>query len=155
MALYRIHAALHSETRTGDCWIPETFNNYNLIRVKNNANNRSVIVSYRHIEDNFRTKYNESGTRRIPLRDNSIVLDDYYRQRLGVNTREEVDLDITPRKRSDFRASMRYLRQHANDVVRISFWLGFVAVIMGILPTFKYGYELVECAIECIKSLTN
>lgn len=144
MALYRIHAALHSEARTGDCWIPENFPGCNLIRVKNNANNRSVIVSYRQIEDNFRTKYNEPNTHRIPLRGNSIVLDDYYRKRLEVNTREDVDLEISPTWRFNICASLRYLRQHANDVVRITYWLGFIAVLMGILPTIKYGGEYLE-----------
>ena len=152
MAIVVFHATLHSEIRTGDCWINDNLN-CRLIQLTNVTNGKSVIVAYRHIDDNYRNHYNIPGSGRIFLTNQSIVLDDYYRNILGVITQQAIDIDITPITRNNFRASMRYLRQHANDVVRITYLLGLVAVIMGILPTIKYGKEFIEWIIEMIKRI--
>lgn len=150
MALLIFHATLHSEIRTGDCWINDNLN-CRLIRITNTANRRSVVVAYRHIDPNYRNHYNVQGSGRFPLTNQSVVLDDYYRQRLGVRTQQEVDIDIIPIGRHNLWANMGYLRHHANDVVRITYLLGMVAVVMGIMPTIKYGKEFVEWVIEHFK----
>lgn len=152
MALVTFHATLHSEIRTGDCWINDTLT-CRLIRLRNVSNGNSVVVAYRHIDANYINHYNVQGSGRIFLTNQSIVLDDYYRNILGVTTQQTVDIDIIPIGRYGFLANMEYLKHHANDVVRISFWLGFIAVIMGILPTIKYGGEYLEKLWECISKL--
>ena len=52
MESYKIHAALNSESRSGDVWTYKKLNS-RLIKIKNNATGKSIIVTNRQIEKNF------------------------------------------------------------------------------------------------------
>lgn len=128
MANYTIHTTVHEYARTGDAW------NYvklrsRLIKIHNPVARKSVIVTNRRIDKYFEKKcpfyINEN--------ENSLLLDEYYRNRLYVATGEQVELNIRPCK-SIF-GHLRYLRQHPNDVVRITYWLAIFSILLGLLLT--------------------
>lgn len=129
---YKIYAALHSESRTGSVWNNEKLKN-RLIKIINLENNKSIIVSNRKIDSNFEKKYNKGG--RIPLIETAIVIDEFYRNKLGIYSTQEIKLlTINPVAKWQIWYNLRYLYEHPDDVVRITFWLAIISIGLSIGP---------------------
>jgi ABC-type lipoprotein release transport system permease subunit len=145
---YKIHSALHSETRSGDCWTYDYFNS-RLLSILNVNNNKEIIVSNRYIDKNFEFIYNNKPRNNLSKLENSLVLDSYYRKKLLINNNETVDLTITSVKSIRIDKQLKYLYQHPNDSIRISFWLAFIAIIITIIPF------IVELICTCMSISSN
>lgn len=129
---YKIYASLFSESRTGRAWNKEKFSS-NLIKITSNENNKSIIVSNRKIDTNFERKYNKDG--RIHLIESALVIDEFYRNKLGiVSTQEFKMLTIKPVGKWQIWHNLRYLYEHPDDVVRITFWLAMISIGLSICP---------------------
>jgi hypothetical protein len=130
--MYKIYAALHSESRTGKVWNNEKLNN-RLIKIINVENNKSVIVSNRRIDSNFEKKYNDNP--RFTLEESALVIDEFYRNKLGVFSTQEIKvLTINPVAKWQICDNLRYLYEHPDDVVRITFWLAIISIGLSIGP---------------------
>lgn len=129
MKKYKVFATLHSESRTGRVWNGEGYTN-RLIKIKHKSS--SVVVSNRRIDENFEKIYN--GEKRYPLTHNAIVIDEHYRIKLGnLDTQNEYDFEIKPVKCYDICSNLKYLNQHPDDVVRITYYFTWFAIILGVI----------------------
>jgi hypothetical protein len=132
MKEYKIYASLFSESRTGRVWNNEKLNN-RLIKIINVENNKSVIVSNRRIDSNFEKKYNQKP--RFNLEESSLVMDEFYRNKLGIFSTQEIKLlTISPVAKWQIWYNLRYLYEHPDDVVRITFWLAIISIGLSIGP---------------------
>lgn len=138
--MYKIYAALHSESRTGKVWNNEKLNN-RLIKIINLENKKSIIVSNRRIDFNFEKKYNQKP--RFTLEESSLVMDEFYRNKLGIFSTQEVKfLIINPVAKWQICDNLRYLYEHPDDVVRITFWLAIISIGLSIgLLIFDFIFD--------------
>lgn len=132
MKKYKVFAALHSEARTGCVWNGEGYKN-RLIKVKYQS--KTIVVSNRRIDENYKKEYND-GTR-YSLTSNAIVIDEYYRIRLGnIETQNEYCFETNPVKCCDVYSNLKYLNQHPDDVVRITYYFTLVGFVTSIISIF-------------------
>jgi len=131
MKEYKIYASLFSESRTGRVWNTEKFSS-NLIKITSNENGKSIIVSNRKIDLNFEKNYNRNG--RITLTNSALVIDEFYRNKLGIFSTQEIRLlTINPVAKWQIWYNLRYLYEHPDDVVRITFWLATISIGLSII----------------------
>lgn len=128
---YKVFATLHSEAKTACVWNREGHKN-RLIKIKYNS--RSTVVSNRRIDKNFEKIYNQRTT--YTLTDNAIIIDEYYRIKLGnLDTQKEYSFEIEPVKYCDIYSNLKYLNQHPDDVVRITYYFTWFGIASGIINT--------------------
>src|SRR5690554_8209052 len=132
MKKYKVFATLHSKARTGRAWNGEGYKN-RLIKIKYQST--TIVVSNRRIDKNFVKEYND-GTR-YSLTSNAIVIDEYYRIKLGnIETQKEYCFEISPVKSCDVYSNLKYLNQHPDDVVRITYYFTLVGFATSIISIF-------------------
>lgn len=137
---YKIYATLHSEVKKGTVWTYKEFDDISLIKITNTDNKKSIIVAYRFIDNNFEKKYNESKSKEEYKINNTkqpqpIIIDDYYRKKLGdLTTQKYYSFKIEPVKSYWYR--LRYLREHSDEVVRITYWLAQLSIIISFFSYF-------------------
>ena len=91
------------------------------------------------IDENFRSAYNnedcsaKKGRHEIKPDQAVIVLNEWYRDKLGVKPGEEVDLGITYPCKLNFWANFWACAYHPQVVVRIAAWLALISIVLGIL----------------------
>lgn len=138
MKTYRVHASLIADSRIGDVWCYEKDIKSRLIIIKYGKD--SIIVTRRLIDENFEKFYNKKDSKRwfVSSLKNSIVIDSYYREKLGIlETHKDYDLTIKKVGKCAIHNHLRYLYQHPNDSIRITFWLAIVSIIVS-------GWSIVE-----------
>lgn len=65
----------------------------------------------------------------------ALVIDEFYRKKLGIFSTQEVRLlTINPVVKWQIWYNLRYLYQHPDDVVRITFWLAIISIGLSIGP---------------------
>ncbi|RDI07072.1 hypothetical protein [Flavobacterium sp. AG291] len=156
MQEYKIYAAKHSDIRTGKVWNTEGLGS-NLIKIK--IKHKSIIVSNRRIDDNFERIFFGEFTEKIngkpkeeskkKFDENSLVIDEYYRLRLNIDTSKTYRAEIKPVRKFDIYSQLRYLWQHPDDVVRITFWLAVASIIISIFGTDIRNF------LECLWNLAH
>lgn len=128
---HKVFAALHTEVRRGCVWNNEGYTN-RLIKIKHKS--KSIVVSNRRIDKNFECVYNKEKT--FTLTGNAIVIDEYYRVKLGnLDTQKEYDLEIKPIKSCDLCSNLKYLNEHPDDVVRITYYFTWFGIVLGIISS--------------------
>lgn len=88
------------------------------------------------IDRNFTNLYNQIGSKRLFIspQKNSLVMDSYYREKLGIEeTAKDYDLTIKRVGKYAIFNNLRYLREHPNNSIRIAYWLAVVAIIISII----------------------
>ncbi|WP_337043050.1 hypothetical protein [Emticicia sp. 17c] len=166
---YKIFAAIHSEARSGDVWTYEKFiQRPRLIKISRPKSNIYIIVTYRHIDENFESIYNPEETnpeetnkqetnkdgsinkknlnkklKRYRLTPNALVIDSYYKTKLFLENQTEVELCVVPVKSYQFCYHIKYLWQHPNDSIRLATYLSVVSIVISLLP-ISYFHELIR-----------
>lgn len=128
---YKIYPTLYSEIRKGTVWTYYKTDS-NLIKIKNIENKKSVIISHREIDSNFINVYNKSDfTNKLVKNSCSeiIIFDEYYRNKLGISNYNEVELKIKPVKSYQFWYKLSFLKNHSDEVVKITFWFTLVTFL--------------------------
>lgn len=128
---YKIYPTLYSEIRKGTVWTYYKTDS-NLIKIKNIENKKSVIISHREIDSNFINVYNKSDfTNKLVKNSCSeiIIFDEYYRNKLGISNYNEVELKIKPVKSYQFWHKLSFLKNHSDEVVKITFWFTLVTFL--------------------------
>lgn len=119
----KIYPILYSEIRKGTVWsFHETKSD--LIKIINLENKKSIVVSHRKIDDNFIKIYNLSHfTNNLDIKNSDIILiDEYYRKKLFLLKYNEVEILIKPVKSYQFWLRLSFLKNHSDEVVKITFW---------------------------------
>lgn len=128
---YQIHAALESHSRQAYFWTTEEIANFHGL-VKVSCNNKSVILAYRYIDQNFTIIYNRTMNT-IPLTSNSVIIEDYYRAILKIRTRSIADLFVEQVKWYNIKSKLKYLYNNVNENTRLTFWLAFLSIILSLI----------------------
>ena len=132
---YKIFAALHEEANEGWVWIPKGIvpSGSTWICLKNTQNERKVYCSCRIIDKNFQEYYNDENRRtyKINKNDNHIVISCYYRNKLGLESNYEYELDITHTRNPI--NWIRALVHHPNNAIQVATCLAIFSIIIGFI----------------------
>lgn len=84
------------------------------------------------IDENFVKEYNQSPRMNINSDDGTVVINGWYRNRLGgIHTKQDHDLEIS--EVNGFFGKFRASVGHPQIVVRLATWLGVISVALGFL----------------------
>jgi hypothetical protein len=140
---YKIFAALHEEAKEGWVWLPldpDLATEHTHIR--NPRNGRSIVCERRTADENFVGVYNSThGTIRLPEFGKFIVINAWYRERLGIfDTKAELPLKVS--NASGLWASYRSFRLHPSPAIRTSILLAVISLILGIIGFLQGALSL-------------
>jgi len=130
---FTIYASLHEESKEGWVWIPPLENiESEIIKITNPKVGRSIICEKRILDENHIKYYNKRpSTKNINNRQECIITNDYYRNKLGnLCTKEKVMLEIVEANG----LINKYIRAplcHPNPFLRMCIQLGIISVILG------------------------
>ena len=144
---YRIYPALNSEIRMGIVWTTSSEIETNLIKITNPKNGKSIIVAHRSIDDNYRKIYDNSDyTNRLDsvINPNQIIIDEYYRKKINISKNSDVELLITPVKLSQLWSNLSYLKNHPNEVIKITYWFTFLTFLFTLFTYIVSYNKLVD-----------
>ena|SRR6266540_7540473 len=128
---YRIYAALREDINSGWVWVGG-LPGRTVVCIANNQNGKRVYCEALAIDENFQRFYNNDG--RVPIQKPlaSIVLSDWYRQRLG-GLDTKVDHELTISVEEHWLGRVRSCLDHPQIVVRIATRLALWSVALGLL----------------------
>lgn len=135
---YKIFAALQEDINT--CWVwigrPKVRQRA-VVRIVNKENGKKTYCEALSLDKNFLDKYNNAH--RIPIKepDYSIVINEWYRKRLG-NIMTQSDCDLEIKETDNLFGKVHATWQHPQVVVRIAVKLAIVSVILGFIG-FVFG----------------
>lgn len=136
---YKVLASMHTEMNEGWVWVSnENFRPRSVIKIKHKNNKKSVYCEHLKIDDNFINIYNASIKEKINRIERTIVISQWYRGKLDIDTKGRYDLQITPA--NCLWGRFRACTDHPQLVVRLSINLAILSVVLGILsicPVFN------------------
>jgi hypothetical protein len=127
---YSIYAALHEDINSGWVWVGG-LPGRTVVCITNSQNGKRVYCEALAIDENFQRFYNRDG--RVPIRkpSSSIVLNDWYRQRLGgLDTKVNHELAISVEEH--WLGRVRSCLDHPQIVVRLATRLALWSVALGV-----------------------
>lgn len=131
--MYKVLAATRADMNEGWVWLSN--HNYaprSIIRIRNRSNNKAIYCEALEIDDNFTEEYNQLPRVSIDGREDTIIMNGWYRNRLGgIETKRKHDLEISAANGlwGRFRASTG----HPQVVVRLATWLALISIGLGLL----------------------
>jgi len=133
-----VYASLAEDINNGWAWLPEKIvGQRNVIKLKNSDSGKSVFCEALQIGDNYLARYNDGGrTNKIKNKSSSIVLNEWYRKKLGIETTQKeysFEVEVVDNPWGHIRASLH----HPQIVVRIAVELAILSVILGIAGIIK------------------
>ncbi len=130
---YKIYASLTDDISSGWVWIGGFEDDHRpIVKLTNRTNGKKVYCEALKIDKNYRKKYKEGNTSPIENEDNTIIANEWYRRKLGVNsTKNDESILISTENHlyGRFRASI----QHPQVVVRLATWLGLISILLGVI----------------------
>lgn len=138
----KVYASLAEDINSGWVWLPEALaQERQTVYLRNTATNQSVYCEALQIGENFVKRYNRNMTLKIDNDQVSVVMNEWYRQRLGIpKTGAEIEFEIT-RKDSAWGHLCACLH-HPQIVVRLATKLAILSVLLGILGIVLGGLSL-------------
>lgn len=154
--VFTVRVALREYTRTGDVWLYDNFKNYRLVKVVNTETLESAVLSYRHIDENYEKEHNDKKEiHKISEGDSIIIIDEYFRHKLSLEKNESYKLKIVGVRKYGWN-SLRYLREHPNDSIRITTCLAIVSILISIIsPIFICLLKIFRDFITIIITITD
>lgn len=129
---YIVYAAPTEEINAGWVWVgsPQLPSRC-IIKIKNEQLHATVFCEALQIDENFLNVYNSAGRIPIDQPDMTIVINAWYRKRLGeIVTQSKQELKIT--SADNLWGRIRACIQHPQVVVRLATWLGILSVVLGV-----------------------
>ena len=129
----KVFASLDDDISEGFVWLqkPELPARC-VVRIESPDGSHVVYCEALQIEANFLSKYNQTPRYQILAPTSAIVLNSWYRAKLGqLGTQEEYQLQIA--RADGWWGRLRACMQHPQVVVRVAAWLGLVSVGLGAL----------------------
>ena len=124
---------MHMDMNQGWVWLTGLgFVPRSIIKITNNANNKSVYCECLEIDENFTKEYNLSPRVYIDPSEETAVINAWYRQRLGgIATKTNHDLQIV--EANDWWGKFQANIGHPQIVVRLATWLAIISVALGFI----------------------
>lgn len=134
--MYKVLASKYEDMNQGWVWIKGgKFPPRSIIKVTNNKNNKSIFCEYLEIDTNFINKYNQPGRLSIDSNENTIVLNAWYRNKLGaIETKINHDLQI--KESNNWNGKFHASIQHPQVIVRLATHLASISIMLGLLSIF-------------------
>lgn len=143
----KIFPALAEDINVPYVWLSETPDKSRpLMRIENFKNGKTVYVQALRIDNNFRSRYqNSPNTLSLPEDGTLAVMSQWYRDCLGVKRMETTEFIIKPacwifRLFTQLRASFSHpdcnVRLAANLAI-ISIFLGILGLLLGVISLLK------------------
>lgn len=129
----KLYAALHDDAADGFVWLKKDgLPPHSVVRITNRDNRRRIFCEALQIDDNFLAIYNQSPRIKLLYADSSIVMNYWYRARLGaVETQKEYPLVIAPA--NSWWGHLRAGLSHPQAAVRVAVSLGLWSVLLTVM----------------------
>lgn len=128
----KIFASLREDSQQGWVWFKNDTKSFrSVIKIKNLENGKSIYCEALQIESNFLHIYNQPPRITISDPKNSIVMNGWYRDKLGLKT--QVDIPLNIKDMDNPWGKFKACTDHPQIVVRLATWLGVLGLILGIL----------------------
>ncbi|MBK6991194.1 MAG: hypothetical protein IPH34_04945 [Chitinophagaceae bacterium] len=137
---YTVRPSLYSEALESWVWLSNN-NLSGFIKITNSSNNKTVYTYKRNFDDNFIKKYNDSdNTFKINNKENYIILNEYYREKLQVEKHNDVQLLIKKQNWVDifFKNNWNNPNPLIQNTVRVSVISLFIGLIALLLTVFQF-----------------
>jgi hypothetical protein len=129
----KLFAALHDDTNQGWIWLQDAqLPARCVIKITSPKNGKCIYCEALQIDTNFLRKYNQSPRINITDPVSSLVINDWFRVKLGgLATQSDVPLTIKPSE--CWWGKFKACTDHPQIVVRVAAWLGAIGLILGIV----------------------
>lgn len=129
----KILASIKTDAMEGWGWIKSSVVKENgFYKIHNIINKKHATCYLRIIDDNYIGDYNpRSKTLKIKEEDKVLVLNEYYRKKIGLNKNETYEIDFS--KIRWYHLSRLFDFSHPNPYIRQSGRLAFVSLLLAIL----------------------
>jgi hypothetical protein len=129
----RVYVSLPEHTNEGFVWLKApTLPQRSVVRLGNPSTGESAYCEVLQIDENFQRIYNSSEWRiKIDAAESAIVMNQWYRKRLGLQPQQDYSLEVDPRNR--WFGRIRACMQHPQNVVRVAVWLGVISVATALV----------------------
>ena len=135
---FKIFASLSEESKEGWVWMPPSANvTSDFVKIKNPKMRKSIICERRILDENYLKHYiSKNKTRNIEDKDNSLIINAHYRNKLGgLSTTERAALKITE-ARGIIQIWLRAPLDHPSPFMRLGIKLGIISVVLGFIGLF-------------------
>ena len=129
----KLFAALREDMHQGWVWLQyPNLSARSIVKITNPTNEKSIYCEALQIDSNFRAIYNQSPRIIIDNPQTAIVINGWYRARLGgLLTQENIPLTIKPC--DSVCGRIMACIHHPQTVVRVAAWLGLISIILGFI----------------------
>ncbi|MEJ2436535.1 MAG: hypothetical protein P8Y43_07065 [Sulfurovaceae bacterium] len=131
--MYKILAATRDDMNEGWVWFSKhTFLPRSIVKIENNSNNFVIYCEALKIDANFLREYNQKPRIHIDENEQTIIMNDWYRQHLGnISTQKSYDLKVS--EANGPYGKFRVCIGHPQVIVRLAAWLALISVGLGII----------------------
>lgn len=133
----RVFASLSEDINNGWVWVPESLvGERTVVRIKNNESVKVVYCEALQIGENYLNRYNTNDrTYRITDRNRSIVMNEWYRKKLGITTTQTaIEFDVV--KKDNPWGHLRASLHHPQIVVRLAMELAILGFALGMVGAY-------------------
>ena len=133
---YRVYAALSEDISAPYIWASNLpIQQRPIAKITNLDTNSSVVCQVLRVDQNFRKKYNRSpNTLNLPATDPVVVMNKWYRSRLGITKEFDSDLEIGPIWQwFHWLAEIQASYSHPDHNIRLAVKLALLSVILGLV----------------------
>jgi hypothetical protein len=129
----KIYASLFEHMNDGFVWLklPE-LETRRVVKITNSQTKAVIFCEALRLDGNFLTHYNFDGRAHIEKPETSIVMNEWYRKRLG-NLETKNDYPLVIEVSDSWWDKIRACLQHPQNVVRIATRLGLIGVGLGVI----------------------
>ena len=126
-----VYPVLSEDINSGAAWLPGSMQMQRLVKVTNKATSRTIYCEAMQTGATFEDRYNKQAQTPIADAQNFILLNYWYRRKLGVDRYMEADLEVN--STSGWWASFMSCIQHPQIGVRLATWLGAWSFVLGVI----------------------
>lgn len=140
--MLRVYAAQREDMNEGWVWLKKLgLPQRSIVRIKNTENGRTVCCEALQIDENFLREYNQPPRKEITDPDKSLVMNAWYRIRLG-GLLTETDYRLEVSQANNLCGKLRASLRHPQIVVRLATGLGIISVALGLLGVVVGAFSL-------------
>ena len=135
--MYKVLASLRSDMNEGWVWVSNVdFESRSIIKITNKENRKKIYCECLKIDDNFLKEYNQEGRVPIDEIEKVIVINEWYRKRLGgLLTKKDYQLEIVAA--NNWWGRLCSNLSHPQAVVRCATVLAIISVLLGVVGFCK------------------
>ena len=131
---YEVFASLHEEIESGYVWIVSTnLPPRTVIHITNTDTNKSVWCTALTIDENFLSIYNKSPRITIDNTKSTLVMNNWYRSRLGVDLDSKREYFMRIKPENNLWGQLRASFVHPSNIIRIATWMAIISLILGVI----------------------